>query len=512
MNIENQITRRVGRPGLRLGAIATAALLLVGGARYGLGAHAMSRAAQPAPLPASALLAESAATAAAAVPLANRDSYADIVQAVVPAVVTIRVEGQARMTSTALPDGDPFGQFFGRRSPFGDRQQPRAFRQRGLGSGVIVSPDGYILTNHHVAGSADDIRVELNDGRTFKAKLVGSDAPSDLALLKIEATNLHTLSLGNSDAVRVGDIVLAIGNPLGIGQTVTTGIVSAKGRSTGVGDGSYEDFLQTDAPINQGNSGGALVNLKGELIGINSQILSPSGGNIGIGFAIPANMAGHVMSTLKTGGRVERGQLGISAQSMSSDLAAGLGLSDVTGALVGSVKPGSAAERAGVKQGDVILSVNGQPVNDANALRNRVADATPGSKVTLVVNRDGRRQELTATLDHAESTAAGRDDTDTGSNNRASLGISVQPVTPAVAEELGLPRQTEGLVVQEVDPNGRAASAGIQAGDVIQQVNRRPVRTVDALRAEVQRTTERPLLLLINRGGREIFVTAGKLS
>jgi Do/DeqQ family serine protease len=510
MTIENQITRRVWRPGLRLGAMATAAVLLVGGARYGLGASSTSPTAQPAPPPASGRLAENAANAA--VTATARDSYADIVQAVVPAVVTLRVEGRARMTSTSLQDDDLFGQFFGRRNPFGGDREPRTFRQRGLGSGVIVSPDGFILTNHHVAGSADDIRVELHDGRTFKGKLIGSDEPSDLALVKIEATNLHTLSLGNSDAVRVGDIVLAVGNPLGIGQTVTTGIVSAKGRSTGVGDGSYEDFLQTDAPINQGNSGGALVNLKGELIGINSQIVSPSGGNIGIGFAIPANMAGHVMSMLKTGGRVQRGQLGISAQGMTSDLAASLGLSDVTGALVGSVKPGSAADRAGIKQGDVVLSVNGQAVSDANALRNRVADARPGSKVTLLVNRDGRRQELTATLDEAESTAARRDDTAGGSDNRAALGVSVQPVTPAVADELGLPRQTEGLVVQQVDPNGRAASAGIQAGDVIQQVNRRPVRTVEALRAEVQRTTERPLLLLINRGGHEIFVTAGKLS
>jgi S1-C subfamily serine protease len=225
-----------------------------------------------------------------ATPAAVRDSYADIVQVVAPAVVTVRVEGKAQMSPAGLQGEDPFEQFFGRggRGPFGQApQQQRSFRQRGLGSGVIVSQDGYILTNHHVAGEADDIRVELTDGRSFKAKLVGSDAPSDLAVLKIEATGLHTLALGNSDAVRVGDVVLAVGNPLGLGETVTAGIISAKGRSTGLSDGSYEDFLQTDAPINQGNSGGALVNRSGELIGINSQILSPSGGNIGIGFAIP---------------------------------------------------------------------------------------------------------------------------------------------------------------------------------------------------------------------------------
>ena len=230
--------------------------------------------------------------------------------------------------------------FFGERFGQGRGQAPRAPKQRGLGSGVVVTPDGYILTNNHVIESADDIRIEFNDGRSFKAKLIGADKPSDLALLKIEQTGLATLPLGNSDDVQVGDVVLAVGNPLGIGQTVTMGIVSAKGRSTSSGDGSYEDFLQTDAPINHGNSGGALVSTRGELVGINSQIVSPGDGNIGIGFAIPANMARHVMDSLKTDGRVRRSQLGVTVQPVTSEMAESLGLKEVgrSDCLVGRVR------------------------------------------------------------------------------------------------------------------------------------------------------------------------------
>ncbi len=240
-----------------------------------------------------------------------------------------------------MPEDDLFRRFFG--DPRGeDPRTPRSFRQRGLGSGVIVSTDGFILTNHHVVNGADQVRVEMTDGRSFDAKVVGSDAPSDLALIKVNAAGLHALLFGNSDAVQVGDVVLAVGNPLGIGQTVTMGIVGAKGRSTGVGDGSYEDFLQTDAPINQGNSGGALVNLKGELVGINAQIVSPSGGNIGIGFAIPAKMANHVMNLLRTEGRVRRAQLGVTVQPVTPEMAASLQLKDVSGAIVSC---GDAGER-----------------------------------------------------------------------------------------------------------------------------------------------------------------------
>jgi Do/DeqQ family serine protease len=264
---------------------------------------------------------------------------------------------------------------------------------------VIVSGEGYILTNHHVIDGAEEINVELTDERSFSAKLVGSDPPSDLAVLKIDQSNLPVLNMGDSDRARVGDVVLAIGNPLGLEQTVTAGIISAKGRSTGLSDGSFEDFLQTDAPINQGNSGGALISAaSGDLIGINSQILSPTGGNIGIGFAIPINMAKNVMEQLIRGGRVRRGSLGVTIQPLTPDAVSRLGLQNARGALVNSVVSGGPAERAGVRPGDVITALNGQPIADPNALRNAVARTSPGSDVTLTVWRDGREQQLRVRL------------------------------------------------------------------------------------------------------------------
>jgi serine protease Do len=435
-----------------------------------------------------------------------RTSYADVVKAVAPAVVTIRVEGRAQASPTSFSDDDLLRRFFG--DQFEGPRQPRSFRQRGLGSGVIVSSDGYILTNHHVVGGADDIRVDLIDGRSLKARLIGSDTPSDLAVVKVDASNLHALQLGNSDAVQVGDVVLAVGDPLGIGQTVTMGIISAKGRSTGVGDGSYEDFLQTDASINQGNSGGALVNVAGELIGINSQIVSPSGGNIGIGFAIPANMAGHVMTLLRTEGRVRRGQLGVTVQPVTSELAASLSLKDVGGAIVSSVTPGGPADHAGVKRGDVILSLNGQPLKDSNALRNRVAEAGPGSRAMLLITRNGTQREIAVTLGEGASTAARVDENGGEADRQTSLGISVAPLTRDLAQELGVTRVTHGLLVQEVEPSGRAAGAGIQPGDVIEEVNQQPVQTVGELRNAIRMGSARPLLLLVNRNGREVFLTA----
>ncbi len=391
------------------------------------------------------------------------------------------------------------------------RSASRASRgSSGLGSGVIVSTDGYILTNNHVVEDADEIRVETTDGRSVVAKLVGTDKPSDLALLKINSTGLHAMALGNSDGVQVGDVVLAVGNPLGVGQTVTMGIVSAKGRSTGSARGSvsYEDFLQTDAPINHGNSGGALVNTKGELVGINSQILSESGGgNIGIGFAIPSNMAKNVMDELRTNGKVTRAQLGVSVQGVTSDLAESLGLKDVGGALIGSVTPGSAADRAGLKRGDVIKAFNGQAVRDTNTLRNRVAEAEPGSTVDVTIIRDGDEKKISVKLDEAAGDKVAAGGSEPGRADQTALGISVAPLTPELASRYRLPRGTRGLVVENVDPDGRAAGAGIQAGDVIEEVNRQPVESVDDLRAAMRRTTDRPALLLVNRQGSQLFMT-----
>jgi serine protease Do len=481
----------------RAGLAIVAAAALVAGATWS-GVAADNQATRPQTVTATTSISPAVA--------GGRDSYADVVKIVAPAVVTIRTEGRVRFAPTAGQDDDFFRRFFGDQLPRGQRPGP-APRQRGLGSGVVVSGDGYILTNHHVIDGADRIRVEFTDGRTLDAKLVGSDQPSDLAVLKVDGSNLQAIGLGNSDAVQVGDVVLAVGNPLGIGQTVTMGIVSAKGRSTGVGDGSYEDFLQTDAPINHGNSGGALVNTKGELIGINSQILSVSDGNIGIGFAIPANMARHVMDELRGGGRVRRSQLGVTVQPVTADLAASLGLKDVRGAIVSSVASGSAAERAGIKRGDVITAFNGQPVSDFNALRNRVADARPGSSASVAIVRDGSERTLTVKLDEAASTRASRGSASGESDDTAALGVSVAPLTPELAARAGIAKDVRGLMVQDVDPNGRAADAGIRAGDVIVEANRKAVDNVDDLRAAVRGASDRPLLLLVNREGQNLFVT-----
>ena len=461
-----------------------------------------------------------AATTTVATPITHavaggRDSYADVVSVVAPAVVTIRTEGRSRMSPTQFqaPDDDFLRRFFGDGfGQFGQRGQRgmRAPKQHALGSGVIVSSDGYILTNNHVVDSADDIKVDLTDDRTVTAKVIGTDKASDLALLKVSAANLHPIAFGNSDGVKVGDVVLAVGNPLGVGQTVTMGIISAKGRATGAGDGGYEDFLQTDAPINHGNSGGALVNTKGELVGINSQILSNSDGNIGIGFAIPVNMAKHVMDDLRTKGKVSRGQLGVTVQGITPDLAASLGLKQTSGALVSGVTAGSAAERAGIRRGDVIESFNGQPVHDTNSLRNRVADAGPGATADVVVLRDGAEKRLAVKLDEAEldkTARRGGGPDDGAEDDRAALGVSVAPLTPDVAAEIGVPKSLQGLVIENVNPDGRAADAGLQRGDVIQEANRQPVKTVDDLRAAARKSSDKPLLLLINREGRDLFVT-----
>jgi Do/DeqQ family serine protease len=442
--------------------------------------------------------------------VAPQNSYADVVAKAAPAVITIRTDRRIRQAQQFPFGDDPFF-----RGLFGNRgqQPPQEELQQALGSGVIVSADGYILTNHHVVDGAENIKVDLNDGRTLDAKLIGSDPPSDLALLKINATGLAFMTPGDSDKVRVGDVALAIGNPLGIGQTVTAGIISAKGRSTaGPGAGNFEDFLQTDAPINHGNSGGALINTIGELIGINSQIApGQEGGNIGIGFAIPSNMAKTVMDQLVKQGKVRRGQLGISVRRVDSDMAASLGMSEAKGVIVNSVAAGSGAEKAGLRQGDVITAINDSPVSDTNAFRNRVASNAPGSNVTLTVLRDNREQKITATLgEFSEQTARAENEGQGGPNSRApggKLGISVVPLTPDIAQELQLKPGTNGVVVESVDPAGPAVEGGIQRGDVIQEVNRQPVKSADDLRAGIEKNGAKPALVLINRRGETIFLT-----
>ena len=448
-----------------------------------------------------------------------RASYADVVEKTSPAVVQIEAEIKARQPQQQqqfnLEDFfDSPGQPNNRQ-----QQQPQEPTQRGVGSGVIVSADGTVLTNNHVVEGATKITVLLNDDQSYEAKVVGLDEASDLAVLKIEAVNLPFLNLGNSDNVRIGDVVLAIGNPLGIGQTVTAGIISAKGRRTGLSDGrSFEDFLQTDAPINRGNSGGALVNLTGELIGINSQILSiggrEGGGSIGIGFSIPSNMAKGVMEQLVANGRVRRGMLGVGIQAVNNEIKEVFNLKDMKGVLINDVKKGSAAEKAGVKRDDIIIAINNETIDDANVLRNKVAGTLPGSEMKLKIVRDGQEQELTAVLDelNAETaqnqspTGEGKPETEKPTES-GKLGVNLQPISPQIAKQLGLPEDTNGVVVSDVDQNGAAAKVGIGRGDVILTINRQPVSSLEDVQSALGKAGDRPIVLLVTSKGRTVYLT-----
>ncbi len=443
-----------------------------------------------------------AAPADPAIPGRSTASYSAVVDRVAPSVVTVRTETRPQASRTAM---SPFPEFFGR-----DGREAPSRSRAGLGSGVVIREDGLVLTNHHVIDDASRIRIEFADGRSLPATLVGSDAPSDLAVLRVEASGLTALPFGDSDETKVGDVVLAFGNPLGVGQTVTMGIVSAKGRATGVGDGSYEDFLQTDAPINQGNSGGALVNLQGELVGINAQIMSPSGGNIGIGFAIPSAMARTVAEQLTRDGVVRRARLGVTVQGLTPDLAASLQMPDQHGALVSDVEAGGPAAAAGVQQGDVLVEVAGRPVQDANAMRNQIAGTLPGTTVPIVVRRNGKTETLSVRLAERERPVSESPAAEVDARSDSGVGLSVTPLTPQLARQLELPDETTGLLVAGVDPNGVAAAAGMREGDLIRTVNGEPVNSVSALRAALKARSDRPALLLVRRAGSDAFVALSR--
>ena len=439
-----------------------------------------------------------------------RASYADVIEKTSPAVV--QIEADIKVRQSPVRQQNPLEEFFDfPLVPQGQQQPPPT--QRGVGSGVIVSADGFVLTNNHVVEGAEKITVLLNDKKAYEAKVIGLDKPSDLAVLKIEAANLPFLNLGNSDNVRVGDVVLAIGNPLGIGQTVTSGIISAKGRRTGLNDGSFEDFLQTDAPINRGNSGGALINLTGELIGINSQILSTSGGSIGIGFSIPSNMAKGVMEQLIANGKVRRGQLGVGIQAVTEEIKEYFGLKDAKGVLINDVKKGSAAEKAGLKRDDVVVAINDKPIDDMNVLRNTVAATLPGTEIKVKIVRDGQEQEIPVVLDelNPETAKTATQDEENKEERKSSegskLGVNLQPITPQIAGQLELPADTTGVVVTNVDQNGAAARAGIARGDVILTINRQAVSTLDEVQAALDKSGDKPILLLISRKGQTIYLT-----
>jgi serine protease Do len=369
---------------------------------------------------------------------------------------------------------------------------PREEREHALGSGVIVSPDGYIVTNNHVIARASEIEIMLNDKRVFKGKVVGADPRTDVAVVKIDAKNLPTASWGDSSTLKVGAIVLAFGNPFGLNFTATSGIVSAVGRS-GLGIEQYEDFIQTDAAINPGNSGGALVNARGQVVGINTAILSASqgmqgeGGSNGVGFAIPSNIVEHVMDSLIKTGKVSRGYMGITLGDLTPALAREFKVPDVSGALVNEVVPASPADKGGLTQGDVIRAYNGQTIDNRARFQSMVAGTDPGTEVTLGILRDGNPLTLKLTL---------------GEQLR---GISVQDLTPSIREQLGLPTNTRGVVITELDPSSPAAQAGLQTCDVIESVNRQPVNSV----SEFNRLTARAkgdTLLRVNRQGNSAFV------
>jgi len=431
-------------------------------------------------------------------------TIADIAERATPSVVN--VASRRTMKREQQPQQEEMFRFF-----FGPRGgEPEEREQRGLGSGVIYSKDGLVLTNNHVIEGADEITVQTSDGTDYDAEVVGTDEKSDVAVLRLKGTlkDLVPISLGDSTNLRVGDVVLAIGNPFGFSQTVTMGIVSAKGRSeTRIVD--YADFIQTDAAINPGNSGGALVNMNGELVGINTAIISRSGGYQGIGFAIPSNMARQIAQSLLKDGRVVRGWLGIGIQDVDPSLAGAMGLPTADGVLVSDVEPGSPAEKGGLTRGDVILTVDGKKTNSSTQLRNLIAEAGANKKVELNILRGGKAQTLSVLLGELKSDKpeAPRGENGGARPPEASKGLSLDAISPRIRQQLQLPPSIkQGVVVTGVAPGSTAQESGLAPGDVIVEVNKRPINSVQEFRDGYQKGTGKSVLLLIYREGRTRYV------
>ena len=458
----------------------------------------------------------------AAVSVLPTNGFAEVAKAVTPAVVNITTiisetgsdgrigpdELRERMEEFFGGPQGPFGPFGPRgfRGPHGPGE-PRGHRGGGQGSGVIVSSDGYILTNNHVIDHASEVTVTLPDKREFKGKIVGADPKSDLAVVKIDGHNLPTVRWGDASKLQVGEYVLAVGNPFGLNSTVTLGIVSALGRGR-MGITQYEDFIQTDAAINPGNSGGALVNTKGELVGLNTAIFSQTGGYQGVGFAVPTSMARPIYESLVKNGKVIRGYLGVGIQDLNQDLAKSFGIKDSKGAIVTEVQEDSPADQGGLKQGDVVLSYQDSAVEDAVALQRLVTRTPVGSKAAMVVMRDGHKKDLTITVGEQPEPAKIAK-AEPGEQDYAFTGLAVQDLDRDTARELGLKGKTRGVVVTRVEPESGAEKAGLMPGDVIREINRQPVKSVEDFE-KVSSTVKKgdQVLMLINRRGASLFLSA----
>jgi serine protease Do len=451
------------------------------------------------------------------------NSFADIIEKASPAVVKISstriIKASEQKRGNPFASDPFFGQFFGGQG--GGR--PRDQREQGLGSGVIVSPTGYILTNNHVIDKATALKINLSDGREFTGKLVGADPQTDVAVVKISASNLPILPFADSDTARVGDLCFAIGNPFNQEHTVTMGIVSAKNRS--LERNTYiQNFIQTDAAINPGNSGGALINARGELIGMNTAILAGNsgfggeGGNIGIGFAVPSNLAKQVVDQIEKTGKVSRGYMGVTLESVTPELAPHFGLSEPHGAIVGTVTPKAPGANAGLKNGDVITAIDGKKVEGSDDLTMNVISHAPGSQVTLDVVRDGKPMKVTVTLgqrpsgvnwnqsgQNGDSDDSDKDDSD-NSGNVSARGISVENLTPEIARQAGVEPGTRGVIITDVDQSSPAADASIGRGLVIVAVNRTPVANVQDFKRLMNEAQGKSVLLTINQGGQNLFV------
>lgn len=438
-------------------------------------------------------------------------AFRQVAKSIRPSVVSISSVTHVRARSQRngrpeIPDelrgffgDDAFDRFFDFRDPRG------GFDQQGLGTGVIVSSDGYVVTNNHVIRGADEVTVTLSDDRALKAKVVGADPKTDLAVLKVEAKDLVVAAFGDSDSTEVGEWVLAIGSPFGLDQTVTAGIISAKGRKMKIAE--YEDFLQTDAAINPGNSGGPLVNLQGQVIGINTAIASRTGGYMGVGFAIPSNMVRTVKDGILKYGRVQRGRLGAMIQDLTEDLAKSFGLESPKGVLIGDVVKGSPAEKAGLRSEDIVLKFNGQPVNNANQLRNAVAATTPNTPAEVLIFRDGKQTELTITVGELEDETVAATGGNMPSETTSPLGLAVQSLTPELARQLGYDRDIQGVVVTAVEPGSVAARAELRPKDVVVNVGGTAIRSIRDFREMLEKSDlSRGVRLQIRREGVRLFV------